>query len=281
MTSKWTCTTLLAASISAAGCDAQHDVDYPGQALWTLLGAIVTGDAQIDEDTSAAIFWSNAGTHLDVLEQVEVEGNFPAEFTLRAFEPPPPPAQISLADVGIAALDIAFGLIVAVDRESAPFYPVVTTSDPEITGDALAPGETLRLEEQEPRPWLRGGAPGHLVAYLSAAPPASAVCIANFTPGYNLLSLTPKTSADIASSEACDQQAEGLALEAYNAEQGTSFTPETLWDDAQAQADVGRAAARIECELGCEPFKLKSALVSPDARVTLEMQANPELVDWF
>src|SRR5262245_45673634 len=159
MTSKWTCTISIASCLLAAGCDAQHDVDYTGQALWTLLGAIVSRDAQIDNETSAAIFWSNPGSHLDVLAPVEVDGNFPAEFTLRAFEPPPPPAQISLSDVGIAALDIAFGLVVAVD-ESAPFYPVVTSSDPEVGSAALAPGETLRIEEEEPRPWLRGGAPG-------------------------------------------------------------------------------------------------------------------------
>lgn len=281
MTSKWTCTTLIAACISAAGCDAQHDVEYTGQALWTLLGAIVTRDAQIDEDTSTGIFWSNAGTHLDILGRVEVEGNFPAEFTLRAFEPPPAPAQVSLADVGIAALDIAFGLIVAVDEDSAPFYPVVTTSDPEVAGTALAPGETLLVEEEEPRPWLRGGAPGHLVAYLNADPPESATCIAGFTAGYNLLALAPRSSAEIASQDACEQRAEGLALDAYNAERGTSFTPEDLFEDEQAWDEVSRAAVPIECELGCEIFKLKSSLVSPDSRVTLEMQANPELVDWF
>jgi hypothetical protein len=281
MTSKWTSATLIATCISAAACDAQHDVEYTGQALWTLLGAIVTRDAQIDEDTSTGIFWSNAGTHLDILERVEVEGNFPAEFTLRAFEPPPAPAQVSLEDVGIAALEIAFGLIVAVDEDSAPFYPVVTTSDPEVAGTALAPGETLRVEEEEPRPWLRGGAPGHLVAYLSDAPPESAACIAGFTAGYNLLSLAPRTSEEIASNDACEQRAEGLALEAYNAEHGTSLTPDELWNDERAQAEVGREAARIECESGCGIFKLKSTLVSPDSRVTLEMQANPELVDWF
>lgn len=281
MTSKWTRTTSFAACLFAAGCDAQHDVEYTGQALWTLLGAIVTQDARIDEDTSAAIFWSNSGTHLDVLEQVEVEGNFPAEFTLRAFEPPPAPAQVSLADVGIAALDIAFGLIVAVDEGSAPFYPVVTTSDPEVTSGVLAPGETLLVEEEEPRPWLRGGAPGHLVAYLSADPPESAACIADFEAGFNLLALTPRTSAEVASQDACEQQAEDRALEAYNAEQGTSLTLEDLFDDEQAWDEVGRAASTLECEMGCDIFKLKSTLVSPDARVTLEMQANPELVDWF
>lgn len=278
MTSKWTCTTLFATCISAAACDAQHDVDYTGQALWTLLGAIVTDDARIDQETSAAIYWSNAGRHLDVLEQVEVEGDFPAEFTLRAFEPPPATAQVSLADVGIAAVDIAFGLVVAVDAGSAPFYPVVssTTADNDA---ALAPGETLL--EGDDRAWLRGGAPGHLVAYLSAEPPASAVCLADFTAGYNLVALTPKTSAEVASNEACELSAQDVALEAYNVEHATSLTPEDLWNDEQAQAEVERAAARLECESGCDLFKLKSSAVPPDARVTLEMQANPELVDWF
>jgi hypothetical protein len=281
MTSKWTCTTWIAACLSAAACDAQHDLDYPGQALWTLLGSIVTRDAAIDADASAAIFWSNPGSRLDVLDPLEVEGNFPAEFTLRAFEAPPGPARTSLEAIGIAALEIAFGLVVAVDTDNAPFYPVVTTSDPEVSAGALAPGETLLVEEAQPRPWLRGGAPGHLVAYLSAAPPESAACLAGFTAGYNLLELSARTSEEIASQAACEQEAESLALEAFNAQQGTRFTPDDLWADPEAQEEVARAAARLECEIGCDIFKLKSSLVSPDSRVTLEMQANPELVDWF
>jgi hypothetical protein len=280
MTSKWTCTTLFATCISVVACDAQHDLDYPGQAVWTLLGSIVSNDARFDESTSAAIYWSNTQRHVDVLEQVEVEGNFPAEFTLRAFEAPAATAQISLADVGIAALDIALGLVVAVDEETAPFYPVVVaTSDPEEAAVALAPGETLL--EGDDRAWLRGGAPGHLVAYLSADPPDSAVCLAGFKAGYNLVELTPRTSAEVGITNACEEDADALALEAFNAERGTSFTADDLWDDPEAQEEVSLAAARIQCEIGCELFKLKGTVISPDARVTLEMQANPELVDWF
>ena len=282
MTSKWTCTTWIATCLAAAaGCDAQHDLDYTGQAVWTLLGSIVTEDAPIDAGASAAIFWSNPGSHLDVLDRLDVEGNFPAEFTLRAFEAPPAPARTSLEEIGIAALEIAFGLVVAVDTESAPFYPVVTTSDPELTADVLAPGETLLVEEAEPRPWLRGGAPGHLVAHLSADPPESAACLAGFTAGYNLVAFSARSSEEISSQEACERDAESQALEAFNVEHGTSFTPDDLWDDPEAQDEVGRAAARLECELGCDIFKLKSTIVSPESRVTLEMQANPELVDWF
>jgi hypothetical protein len=279
MTSKWTRTISFATCISAAACDAQHDLDYTGQAVWTLLGSIVSRDARIDEDTSAAIYWSNAGRHLDVLEEVEVEGDFPAEFTLRAYEPPPATARVSLAEVGIAALEIAVGVVVAVEKESAPFHPVVigTTEEPDI--GALAPGETLL--EGDNRAWLRGGAPGHLVVYLDAEPPESAVCLADFTAGYNLVALTPRTSAEVASKNACTQQAFDAALAAYNAEQGTLFTEDDLFNDERAQDEVSRAAARLECESGCDLFKLKGTAVPPDSRVTLEMQANPELVDWF
>jgi hypothetical protein len=59
------------------------------------------------------------------------------------------------------------------------------------------------------------------------------------------------------------------------------LTPEDLSNDDQAQEQVSRAAARLECENGCDIFRLKSLVVSPESRVTLEMQANPELVDWF
>jgi hypothetical protein len=278
MTSKWTCTTVLATCLSTAACDAQRYSDYTGQAVWTLFGAIVSEDAQIDEATSAAIYWSHAGKHFDVLERVDVEGNFPAEFTLRTFEPPPAPAQVSLAEVGIAALDIALGLVVAVETETAPFYPTVISTI-EDNAAPLAPGETLL--EGDDRAWLRGGAPGHLVAYLSEEPPENAACLADFTAGYNLVALTPKTSAEVASNEVCEQTALDAALEVYNATRGTQLTEEDLFEDEAAQALVGRMAAQLECERGCDLFKLKGAVVPPGSRVTLEMQANPELVDWF
>lgn len=274
---KWTHTAAwLATCFPALGCDAQRGLDYSGQSMWTLLGSIVTEDARIDEDTSAAIYWSNVGRRLEVLEPVAVEGDFPAEFTLRAYEPPPATAQVSLAEVGIAALDIALGLVVAVDERSAPFYPVVTSS--EESDAALAPGETLLVGDD--RAWLRGGAPGHLVAYLSDDPPESAACLAGFSSGYNLVALTPKTSAEVLSNEACEQQALDRAVEAFNASQGTALTAEELEDEA-AREVIEREATRLECESGCDLFRLKGAVVPPDARVTLEMRANPELVDWF
>lgn len=278
MTSKWTTTLLFATSVSAAACDAQHDLDYPGQAVWTLLGSIVTDDARIDDETSAAIYWSNVGGKLDMLEQVDVEGNFPAEFTLRAFEPPPGSAQMSLEEVGIAPVDIAVGLVVAVDTPSAPFYPLVARNYPEAMV-TLGPGETLI--ENDDRAWLRGGAPGHLVAYLSADPPEGAACLAGYTAGYNLVELRPKTSDEVASNEACEQTAREGALQAYNATRGTQVTEDDLVDDEAAQLIVDRLSAQFECASNCDLFRQKASVVAPGSRVTLEMEANPELVDWF
>jgi hypothetical protein len=39
-----------------------------------IAAAIVADDAPINEGTSAAIYWSNVGRHLDVLERLDIEG---------------------------------------------------------------------------------------------------------------------------------------------------------------------------------------------------------------
>jgi hypothetical protein len=276
MTLPWPRTTLFVACSLAAGCDAEHD----GDSVWTLAAAIVEGDAQIDEGTAAAIYWSNVGRQLDVLDQVDIEGDFPDDFTLRTSEPPPATAQISLAEAGIAALDIAIGVVVAVDERTAPFHPVVVSTEEPGTGAQLAPGETLL--EGDDRAWLRGGAPGHLVVYLSHDPPdGGAACLDDFTQGYNLVALIPKTSAEVEANDTCEQTAHDFALEAYNAERGTDLTSEDLWNDEAAQTLVNRSAARLECQFDCDLFRLKSNVVPPDTRVTLETQADPDLTDWF
>jgi hypothetical protein len=247
--------------------------------MWTLAAAIVADDAPIGDGTSAAIYWSNVGRHLDVLERVDIEGNFPSEFTLRTFDPPPATAQISVSEIGIAALDMAVGSLVIVDEGAAPFHPVVVSNEPSGTGAQLAPGETLL--EGDDRAWLRGGAPGHLVVYLSHDPPDGAACLDDFTRGYNLVALTPKTSAEIAVNEVCEQRAQDYALEVYNAERGTSVTPDDLWKDDAARTLVNRSAARVACQNDCDLFRQKGSVVPSDTRVTLEMQSDPDLVDWF
>jgi len=274
MTSTWTRSTFIIMACCLPACDLLLAGDDP---LWQLEGALVTDDPRLDENTSPAIYWSNVGRHLDVLERIE--GNFRAGFTLRVDEPPPATALMSLAESGIGPLDVAFGQLVAADEGSAPFYPAVVSNEPPGTGAAIAAGETL--VENDDRAWLRGGAPGHLVAYLSEDPPSSALCLAGFSQGYNLLKLTPKTSAEVESNEICEQQAQDFALEIYNAERGTSLTPDDLWNDEAAQTLVSRTAARLECESGCDLFRLKSSIVPPDSQVTLEMRSNAELVDWF
>jgi hypothetical protein len=274
MTAKWTRTSFIFVACSLSACDVLLDGDEP---LWQLEGALVTDDPGLDEGTTPAIYWSNVERHLDVLEPIE--GSFRAGFTLRVDEPPPSTAQMSLFESGIAPLSIAFGQVVAADDRGAPFYPAVVSNDPPGTGAQLAHGETLI--EGDDRAWLRGGAPGHLVAYSSEDPPDDAVCLAGLSKGFNLMRLTPKTSAEVASNEACEQQARDGALEIYNALSGTSLTPDDLWNDEAAQALVNRTAARLECQNGCDLFRLNASIIPPDSQVTLEILSSSELVDWF
>src|SRR5262245_16640486 len=90
----------LLAALALGACDAQESTDYVGDPLWTMKGSLVAEEG-VPGDTQVAIKWW--GDEVEVLEAVEVEGNFPAEFTLRTYEAPPNKAKLSLEPFGIHA----------------------------------------------------------------------------------------------------------------------------------------------------------------------------------
>lgn len=115
---------LLAASLTAsvalsgAACDALTGPDYPGESLLTLKGevteALEVEDA--DDGVQVAIVWvaGNANGALSpVAETTEVEGDFPASFSLDVYHPPEDSALVTF-DNGAR---IGIGFIVALPKD--------------------------------------------------------------------------------------------------------------------------------------------------------------------
>jgi hypothetical protein len=74
-----------------AACDSQVDGDHNGTALAKLAGSVANQRTAPTGDADVVILWVNSSGSPDTVtaEKVPVEGNFPAEFQLSIFEPPP------------------------------------------------------------------------------------------------------------------------------------------------------------------------------------------------
>jgi hypothetical protein len=258
--------------LGLAACDAQQPVDYVGDPLWTLRGSLVS-DEGIATDTEVAILWDAADWR--VLERTEVEGNFPAEFTLRTYEPPPEKALFSFSVGGMNGV-IGFGNILAVPG-SAPFYPALPYHGDEPDSVQLLPGETLVGEEAV---WdvVRGGVPDYVVVYFEGDSGGMA-CVANLAQGYNLLAVRAYTEAELAEADRKYAAKLEQVLADYNAEHGTRYDEETLHEDEAATLAIDEAMDRYMCDQGYL-FKVHSEVVDTDQRVSMELRADFEYLDW-
>ena len=262
----------LLAVLALGGCDAQESTDYRGDAIWSMKGSLV-GENGVASDTEVALMWQGEG--VQVLQGTEVEGNFPAEFTLHTYEPPPAKGLFSLAEWGIDAR-IGFGNIVAADP-SAPFYPQLLGYETGLEVK-LEPGESIVYDEEWK--WLRGGVPAYLVMYLEGKVPDDMRCLSPLAQGYNLLALREFTDAEGEAADACEERAWSEALAEYNQEHGTDLTEETLEEDLIAYRAVESAAGLKHCQAGCALLKVHATPVATNERVTMELEPDVEFVDW-
>ncbi len=83
-------------------CGSQVDSNHQGDVLATLAGSVRNTRVQAVGDAEVAAVWVNSSGSPDlvVAETVEVEGSFPAQFTLSLFEPPPASALNHTPDGG-------------------------------------------------------------------------------------------------------------------------------------------------------------------------------------
>jgi hypothetical protein len=126
----------LALAAAVAGCDAQADRDYPGEPLATLDGRVVGGGPALPP-LEAAMLWQRGPPpsigDQELATRVPVESGFPATFTIRLYQPPPPsarrsllPGEVSFARGNAAALPygIAAGMVSALPAAENPSYGV-------------------------------------------------------------------------------------------------------------------------------------------------------------
>lgn len=77
---------------SLAGCASQVDADHQGTALATLGGSVRNARTVATGDAEVVVLWHNTSGSPDLTgtDSVEVEGSFPAQFTLSIYQPPAP-----------------------------------------------------------------------------------------------------------------------------------------------------------------------------------------------
>ena len=84
------------ALLSLAGCGSLVDSDYRGEVLFELSGTVVyTGDT-VFENIGVALAWSNQESADSAILPVVVKTQFPAQYTLQIFSPPPENAEVQL-----------------------------------------------------------------------------------------------------------------------------------------------------------------------------------------
>mgnify|MGYP001828356333 CR=1 FL=1 len=121
--------------LALSACDAQVDPDYPGEPIASLVGTVTNEmQSRTATDPVVGLLWINeltpGGPDTAFGETVAVSGQFPADFTLDVYAPPPPEALNDLSAggqrpeesrVGTAAIAVVDGQAVAAfDRGEEP-----------------------------------------------------------------------------------------------------------------------------------------------------------------
>lgn len=118
------------AALALAGCGSQATPDYPGEKLSVVKGVVVSELTQAEpEDALVVAEWGQVGAMFGFDRTVaEIEGEFPAQFSLTLYEPPPeqvlynPAEQVAWS--GVYPFDpeaepmIALAHIVALGRDA-------------------------------------------------------------------------------------------------------------------------------------------------------------------
>lgn len=182
MTNKFATSLLSLSLLAGAACDAQVDSEYRGEPLATLSGEVVA--LASTSAVNASLVWSNFAQNGDTYLAAEapVSGEFPAQFTLDVFLPPPTELLNHFAeDADEVALGLAY--VVAFPQD----YDATTGETPET-------------------PW--GISAGHVLAYVPADLPAGSSAAefagAALTAGFHVLEVVAADDPACAQTEGYD-----------------------------------------------------------------------------
>jgi hypothetical protein len=256
------CALALAALHAIAGCDAQAPDDYRGEPLLSITGKV---ELALNREDRAGLKPALVFVRDGVLRivDVEVSGEFPAEFTLDVYEPPPEELIAKWSSEGPRLVPALIGAV----PEDHP-EEIYSLEHSEVTGDICLDedGECLRQTEEwctpnrrcysrttecpyydappeecivtelgdasllEP-PWRQfaGLSQNYIVLYLAERSEPDTEFTETFggeplDPGYHLFEVREPTAAEIEAVESCEQRALELAVERTNAEYGTSYS---------------------------------------------------------
>ncbi|MBP6631084.1 MAG: hypothetical protein KA297_16740 [Kofleriaceae bacterium] len=164
---------------TTAACASQVDGDHQGDALAELSGQVSNDrTTPVGDAAEVVVVWHNSAGSPDVIaaEAVEVEGTFPAQFSLSIYQPP---ADALLNDWAGVQVGVAY----------------------------LVAGTPGADYSDESNPGLLGIEDDHLLVYLPAAVPAGsfAAHVLRGTPaaGFHLYGVHKLTDAEKASRAAC------------------------------------------------------------------------------
>ncbi|HEX7480711.1 MAG TPA: hypothetical protein VF331_23120 [Polyangiales bacterium] len=108
-----------------AACDPQATSSYRGEPLLSVVGSVSVAQNQTKSPLRPALaFLSPKGM---LITDVDVHGQFPAEFTLDVYDPPPPEA-LFLGGGDASTPKIALGYITAVTQDHPATFPLITSS---------------------------------------------------------------------------------------------------------------------------------------------------------
>jgi hypothetical protein len=303
---------LLAAQF-LAGCDSQAGTDYRGEPLLSINGSVVIENQNPPENLVPALAFINYETRSLDFAEVEVAGEFPAQFTLDVFEPPPAGALFDSEDPGDEnEPTFAMGFITAVNAD----HPASVPGDEERGSssscgpsgctrvvDVCAPGEgcyhrvthcdlngdncVVVEESGNPalaRGWLRyvaGLSANYVVLYFPDGVRAGTTVSHHLNgsqalePGYHLVEVTPFSPAEEAEQETCLEGARQDALDRFNAEHGTAY--EAWFDVPSEVVDQRRLIDVAARERGCLPGQAHTKLVRDPAQQSITVTISPDV----
>jgi hypothetical protein len=186
--------------LALSACDAQVDPDYPGEPIASLVGT-VTNEMQVRKPTNAevALVWLNTAGSPDRYfgERAAVNSQFPADFTLDVYAPPPAEALNDYTHGAVRPQESRVGVayIAAVDAQIFALY-----------GDRLTDAEDGMLEQL-----TLGGAENHMLVYVEkdVQPNTHAETLlgGQLAAGYHVMDVKRPTEAQKQQAEQCFTQA--------------------------------------------------------------------------
>ncbi|MEO8704001.1 MAG: hypothetical protein ABI867_28380 [Kofleriaceae bacterium] len=207
----------LLALLTLAACDPQVDSDHQGTPLATISGSVRNARTAQPDDAEVVVVWINtAGSpDLAVAESANVEGSFPAQFTLDMYEPP-----VDAVVNEFNGVRFAFAYIIA------------GVPGTDYTSDEAAEGGILGMEENHLLLYMPEAVPaGSDVSYLLHDAPAA---------GFHIYAVTRVTDEQREARRTCiDGLADPTFAEIYTlcgGEPRNDFTP--LATDLSTSLDI-------------------------------------------